>query len=68
MIVKNETLDVTLPYTAQLHFRWENSLAPVIQLPEYNPDKLDNVILKEAPRKRFCKISNVNIIGLEYCI
>ena len=51
-----------------LYCRWENSLAPVIQLPEYNPDKLDNVILKEAPRKRFCKLSNVNIIGLEYCI
>ena len=51
-----------------LYCRWENSLAPVIQLPEYNPDKLDNVILKEAPRKRFCKISSINIIGMEYCI
>ena len=51
-----------------LYCRWENSLAPVIQLPEYNPDKMDNVILKEAPRKRFCKISNVNIIGMEYHI
>ena len=45
-----------------LHCRWENSLAPVIQLPEYNPDKLDNVILKEAPRKRFCKIYSINIL------